>query len=145
MEVRSVEKKDASLLLDLMHHLDSETQFMLLEPDERNITLQEQEAIIESFQKRDNQVMFVASKSKEIHRYVKGIGNTTKRSSHSMYCVIGIRQDSTRKGLGGKLFKSLESWIVDHEIACYFSRTAKLKNAIQVPKSIFPHINISII
>lgn len=116
MEVRSVEKKDASSLIELMHRLDRETQFMLLEPDERKITLQEQEAIIESFQNSDKKVMFVASESNEIHGYVAGVGNATRRNSHSMYCVIGVQQGSTGKGLGGKLFNSLESWAADNGI-----------------------------
>lgn len=116
MEVRSVEKKDASSLIKLMHRLDSETEFMLLEPDERNTTLHEQETIIESFQDSDNKAMFVATESNEVHGFIVGVGNSTKRNRHSMYCVIGIQQCSTGKGLGGKLFSSLEAWATDNGV-----------------------------
>lgn len=116
MDIRQVEKADAKLLLDLLYRLDSETAFMLLEPGERKTTLAEQQMIIESFINDKSKQMIVAIDNEQARGFIVGIGNTTKRNRHSLYCVIGIEQKSTGKGLGKQLLYELENWSVRHNM-----------------------------
>lgn len=116
MHIRLVEKSDALALIELMHQLDRETSFMLLEPDERRTTVQEQAVIIQSFQNAEKKVMFVASQANQIYGFIVGVGQVTRRTTHSMSCVLGVRQSFTGKGIGSQLLKSLESWAIQNGI-----------------------------
>ena len=116
MEIRQVKKTDAKSLLALMYRLDSETTFMLFEPGERKTTVEEQQVIIDSFINDDAKEMIVAIDNNEVCGFIVGIGNTTRRNRHSLYCVIGIEQKSTGKGLGKQLLQALEDWSASRDI-----------------------------
>ncbi len=113
MIIRKPEISDAGQLLNLMYLLDEETKFMMLEPGERRTTVEEQEGIIESFQSTDSKAMFISEMEGQIVGFIVGIGNGANRNKHSMYCVIGIRQSATGRGIGFRLLEKLEEWAIE--------------------------------
>ena len=108
MEIREVRVSDAAFMVELMDQLADETKFMMFEPGERKITIEEQTRILESFKENESKSMFVLADDLGIHGFVVGVGNTAKRNRHSMYCVIGIKQSATGKGYGKRLLMQLE-------------------------------------
>lgn len=92
MRVRKAETEDGDKLLSVFRKLDSETKFMLFEPEERKTTVEEQE---------------------EIMGFTLGMGNELKRNKHTLYCVIGILQRYTGNGVGRTLLRKLEEWAFD--------------------------------
>ncbi|MGF1733668.1 N-acetyltransferase family protein [Photobacterium kasasachensis] len=112
--IRKVEISDADSLLALMYKLDEETKFMMFEPGERNTTVEEQAKIINSFIVSKSKAMYVAEIEGKIVGYTVGIGNTANRNKHSMYCVIGIQQSQSGKGIGSQLLRYLECWAREH-------------------------------
>ena len=115
MQIRSSQPGDGAALLDLMMALDTETQFMMLEPGERKTTVAEQEKIIASFQSTRERVMFVVEDSEQLVGFVVGVGQQPQRKTHCMSCVIGLRQSAVGQGLGQRLMTALEAWAWDHE------------------------------
>ncbi|WP_211687894.1 GNAT family N-acetyltransferase [Moritella sp. 28] len=115
MDIREVKVSDAQSMLELMLYLDSETQFMLLEYGERTTTIEQQTKIIESFRESQSQSMFVLANSSGINGFIVGIGNTTNRNKHSMYCVIGIKHSASGNGYGKQLLEHLECWASEHD------------------------------
>ena len=110
MFIREAKVEDAASLLDLLHRLDRESKFMLVEPGERETTLEEQKAILESFSNSSSKTMLIACEDEQVVGFVIGVGNTLNRNKHSLFCVIGVQQRSAGKGIGRQLLIDLEIW-----------------------------------
>ena len=109
-QVREVSLEDAAALLELSLALDAETQFMMLEPGERQVTLEQQSAQLELLIQSESRVMFVAERGSQLVGFVAGLGLTARRNRHVMSCVIGVRQSAAGRGLGAELMTQLETW-----------------------------------
>ena len=116
MIIRTICEDDAEQFLSLRKQLDLETQFMLLEPGERNTPLEEQQAQIEILLREENQTIFVAEQDNRLVGYLEASGGTFKRNRHCAYLVIGILQAFTGQGIGTQLFQRLEEWAKQQHI-----------------------------
>ena len=110
MIIRTIRENDAEQFLNLCKKLDTETQFMMLEPGERKTTPEEQRTQIEILLKQANQTIFVAEQDNQLVGYLAAYGGEFQRNRHSAYLVIGILQAFTGQGIGTQLFQSLEEW-----------------------------------
>ena len=110
MLIRTIRSDDAEQFLNLCKKLDQETRFMLLEPDERTITVQEQRDHIERLLLQKNSTIFIAEHNGQLVGYLEASGGQFRRNRHSVHIVIGILQDFTGQGIGGQLFAALEEW-----------------------------------
>ncbi len=108
MIIRTIRESDAEQFLNLCKKLDTETQFMMLEPGERTTTVEEQRDQVESLFKYDNQTIFVAEQEDQLIGYLAASGGKFKRNRHSAYIVIGILGAFTGQGIGTQLFQTLE-------------------------------------
>ena len=116
ISIREVCEEDAERFLALCHQLDWETQFMLLEPGERSITLEEQRERIKSILARDNQTILVAQDQQgQLTGYLSAIGGDYNRNRYTAYLVIGILQGFAGQGIGTKLFTQVEKWARTHD------------------------------
>ncbi len=116
MIIRTIRESDAEQFLNLCNKLDTETQFMMIEPGERTTTAKEQRTQIEHLLKHENQTIFVAESGDQLVGYLAAIGGEFKRDRQSVYIVIGILQAFTGQGIGTKLFQMLEEWAHHHHI-----------------------------
>lgn len=114
MNIRKAEVDDAEALLNLFNRLDHETDFMLFQRGERNITIEEQVKKLESWEAASSGVMFVASIGGEIVGFVVGVGGTANRNRHSLHIAIGILQAFCGQGIGATLMRGIESWAIEH-------------------------------
>ena len=114
MIIRTVKLEDAVELIELMRALDEETKFMMLEPGERQTTLEQQESQIITFSNSSSRVMYIAENKGSLLGFVAGIGHSARRNKHSMYCIIGIKQIAAGQGLGTRLMIALEQWARMH-------------------------------
>jgi RimJ/RimL family protein N-acetyltransferase len=110
MIIRKIREDDSKQFLNLCKQLDAETQFLMLEPGERNITLEEQRTQINILLKQANQTIVVVEQDNLLVGYLAVSGGTFKRNRHSAYLVIGILQAFTGQGIGAQLFQTLEEW-----------------------------------
>ncbi|WP_088036169.1 GNAT family N-acetyltransferase [Evansella clarkii] len=110
MIIRTIREEDAQNFLEMSKILDSETQFLLFEPGERETTLKDQRESIKKTLEQENSTILVAETKGSLAGYIAGRGGNARRNRHMVHIVIAILQKHTGKGLGKKLFEALEEW-----------------------------------
>jgi RimJ/RimL family protein N-acetyltransferase len=115
--IREIREGDARKFLALCKQLDQETQFMLLEPGERVITVEEQRKRIKGILSRDNQTILVAEdQGGQLAGHLSAFGGNYNRNRHTVDLVIGILQGFTGQGIGTQMFTQVEEWARTHAI-----------------------------
>ena len=109
MLIRQIQRDDAEQLLQLKLQLDQETQFMLFEPNERKMTVEEQRQQIENILAKGGMI-FVAEHEQQLIGYLGATTYAFYRTRHSVTLVIGIIQAFTQQGIGTRLFIVMEEW-----------------------------------
>lgn len=100
MLIREIRIEDAENLLVLIKEVESTSTFMLMEPGERETTLEQQQKRIELLDKQKNSTIFVAEENGKFIGYLFVMGGSVKRTKHTAYLVIGILQEYRGKGIG---------------------------------------------
>ncbi|MGG0177894.1 N-acetyltransferase family protein [Gottfriedia acidiceleris] len=117
MNIREIKLEDAENFAKLIIEVENQADFMLYGAGERNITTEKQLKQLEVIENSSNSTIFVAEETfGKLVGYAFAIGSTAKRKKHSAYIVIGILEEYTGKGIGTKLFQSLEEWAINHNI-----------------------------
>lgn len=116
MNIRAIQESDSEQFLRLGKLLDQETQFMMLEPGERTLTIEEQRQRIKNVLSQDNQMIFVVEDEHRLVGFLGAYGGSFRRNRHSAYIVIGILQEYVGQGIGKQLFEALEAWALDHQL-----------------------------
>lgn len=109
-QIRKARIEDAASLVELFKRLDRETGFMLFEPGERVITVDQQAERLKEFESSSTQAMFVAENNSSFLGFAVGIGGSAIRNRHSVSIVIGVLKSYWSKGIGQELMRSLEVW-----------------------------------
>lgn len=113
MRIRAIRESDAEGFLQLCRELDRETSFMLLEPDERISTVEEQRARIADLLATGNSTILVAEVDSRLVGYLAANGGRFRRERQTAHLVIGILQEFTGRGIGTRLFQEVERWARD--------------------------------
>ena len=116
MLIRTIREDDAEQFLNLCKQLDTETQFMLLDPGERTTTIEEQRAQIDLLLRHENHTILVAEQDNQLVGYLEASGGMFNRNRHSTHIVIGILQAFTGQGIGTQLLEQLEEWAKQRQI-----------------------------
>jgi len=114
IKVRQGNPNDAKEFLIFLHKLDSETSFMLYEPDERRINEENLKEKIEETSK--NSLLLIAEKEEKLIGFLSAERGHANRIKHSAYIVIGILEDFRGKGIGKGLFEELDKWAIEQGI-----------------------------
>ena len=109
MLIRQIQHGDAEQLLSLKLQLDSETQFMLLEPGERKTSLKDEQHSIDTILAKGSMI-FVAEHDEQLIGYLGATTYTLRRVRHEVTIVIGILCAFTHQGIGTALFTTMEEW-----------------------------------
>lgn len=108
--IRSVRAEDAEALLDLNRKLDRETSFMLLEPDERNDSVQEQAKTIARVLATPNQLMLVAEADRRLAGFLVVSGGAFRRNRRTATVVVGVAREFWGRRIASELFAAGETW-----------------------------------
>lgn len=79
--IREIRVEDAAAFLQLGKQLDEETTFMLLEPGERNTTVEQQTQMIQRFVEDHNSTIFVAVDGEQLVGFILANGGNVQRKS----------------------------------------------------------------
>ena len=101
---------DAMALMELKQHLDEETSFMLLEPGERDTSIQALTRHLEEVSRSENSVVFVADRRGDLAGYVELVGGKFRRNRSTTHVVIGVRAEASGKGVGTGLLEEAKRW-----------------------------------
>lgn len=118
IEIRQAAESDANSFLDLWDALDTETEFMLFEPNERKATLETQKAkLLNAIDSKNVRIIVLDDSSENILAgFCAGRRSSNFRDKHALEVVIGIRQSYTGKQWGFKLLTEIEDWARSVEI-----------------------------
>jgi RimJ/RimL family protein N-acetyltransferase len=116
MLIREIKPDDAGCFINLIKKVESESEFMLLEPGERKIVEEEQKKRIELIRKSYNSTIFIAEEDKQLIGYLIVMGGNAERNKHSVYLVIGILAEYRGRAIGTKLFEQLEKWAKEQNV-----------------------------
>ncbi|MFG6113954.1 GNAT family N-acetyltransferase [Halobacillus sp. MO56] len=110
MNIRHIDIADTEKFRALIQQVEAESNFMLYESGERDISIERQKTMIESIQDQENAAIFLADLDGDLAGYLIAVGGKAKRIKHSVYLVIGILADFRGKKIGTKLLQALEAW-----------------------------------
>ncbi len=110
MKIRQIQPGDGEKFLALNLALDNETRFMMLEPDERDDSVEFQAQQIQAILASPNSMIFVADAGEQLAGYIALFGGRFRRIRHSAHIVIGILKEYRGRGLGSKLMKAALDW-----------------------------------
>jgi RimJ/RimL family protein N-acetyltransferase len=108
--IRPITVEDAEALLNLRAQVDRETRFMMLEPGERQTTIDQERERLATLLKSDNKQTFLAEDDGQLSGWLRANGGDYRRNHHSVHIVIGIRAAYTNQGVGTRLFQACEAW-----------------------------------
>jgi ribosomal protein S18 acetylase RimI-like enzyme len=130
MIIRPIEVRDAENFIDLMKIID-ESGFMMYEPGERNITVEQQRKIIEKILSEKKSIIFVAEAERKLAGYIAALGGNLKRNQHSTYLVLGVSKEHQGLGIATKLLHHVFEWAKEVGIS-RLSLTVIKDNAIAI-------------
>lgn len=116
MVIREIELDDAEQLTTLIQEVEAESEYMLMEPGERQVTPEQHRKRIQSMKNSRNSTILVAVDAGKLVGYMMVIGGSARRTTHSAYLVVGILKGYRGQGIGTKLFEKLDLWTAEHQI-----------------------------
>lgn len=114
--VREIEQKDAGRFLELCRQIDRETKNMLLEPQERTTTLEDQQAFIKKVRATPNQAILTAEVGGDLVGFLVVMGGEFNRNQHTASVVMGVLKSWWRQGIGASLLDSVRQWAVENRV-----------------------------
>jgi RimJ/RimL family protein N-acetyltransferase len=101
---------DAIALMKLKQRLDEETSFMLLEPGERDTSIQALARHLEEVNRSENSVVIVAGRRDDLAGYVELAGGKFRRNRSTTHVIIGVLAEASGKGVGTGLLEEAKRW-----------------------------------
>lgn len=108
--IRTATPDDAAAFLALRQRIDVETKFMMLEPGERQSTVEQERERLANNARADNKETFLAEDDGQLVGWLWANGGDYRRNHHMVHIVIGIREAYTGRGIGARLFEACEQW-----------------------------------
>ena len=112
MEIRRLIDTDVKEFYNCLKIIDSETDFMMFEPDER---VWNEEKISKNLKDENNLVLGVIDDEK-IVGFLTAQRGVFRRIRHTAYIVIGIQKNYCNRKIGTKLFQMLDDWALQNKI-----------------------------
>jgi len=113
--IRKAISNDGAKLIELFSTLDQETEFMLMEPGERKLSIEEQKEIINESSDSKSRILLIASKDDLIVGFLGGHGGTANKNNHSIHIAMGILTSVWGKGIGSQLLQTFIDWATENQ------------------------------
>ena len=108
MKIRQTETNDAEAMLSLNMKLDTESDFMLFEPSERDQSVELQAGFIKRALSQNNIIWLVAEAGDgALQGYCVISGKTQRRVKHVGNLVIGVARQYWSQGVGFSLLSAI--------------------------------------
>ncbi|OOZ38068.1 GNAT family N-acetyltransferase [Solemya elarraichensis gill symbiont] len=108
--IRQAEPNDAEALVKLFPALYRESDFLLLEHDEFNVSTEEEAKLIEQNRGSKSWVLFVAESENELVGFLGGNGGKTKRNRHTVQIAMAVLEKAQGNGIGRQLLQVFINW-----------------------------------
>lgn len=108
--VREAERKDAAAILSCLRQMAGESDFLTSEPDELDLTVEQEEQFIQKMAASSNSLFLVAQTQEGIVGTLTFIGGTTRRTRHVGEAGAAVLRDYWGCGIGTGLIRGLLDW-----------------------------------
>ncbi|HLR40506.1 MAG TPA: GNAT family N-acetyltransferase [Virgibacillus sp.] len=116
MIIRQIKTADAEEFIQLVQQVEREAAYMLFEPGERDISVEQQRERIKVVEQDEHSAIFLAEKKHHLAGYLMAIGSSANRNKHTIYLVVGILDEYRWQGVGTNLFEQLENWATEQSV-----------------------------
>src|SRR5699024_7064780 len=110
MIIRQIKTIDAGEFIQLVQQVEREAAYVLYEPGERNISVEQQRERIKAVEQDEHSARFLAEKEHHLAGYLMAIGGNANRNRHTIYLVVGVLDKYSGQGIGTNLFDQLYNW-----------------------------------
>jgi len=114
--VRKAIPSDGTGLVQLFSTLDQETEFMLMEPGERKLSVEQQVDIINESSDSKSRILLIASERDVIVGFLGGHRGTANKNKHTIHIAMGILTSFWGKGIGSQLLQTLIAWATKNQL-----------------------------
>lgn len=112
MKIRRLIDTDVKEFYNCLKIIDSETDFMMFEPDER---VWNEEKLVKNLKDENNLFLGVIEDGK-IVGFLSAERGAFRRIRHTAYIVIGMQKNYCNRKIGTKLFQMLDDWAIKNGI-----------------------------
>lgn len=118
IEYKPIAPEHIPSLWAFLNELDSQTDFMMYEPDERprRTTQSQLQSCIQSSVINGEDCIYIALDNENIVGYIHAERGNFNRTRHTAYIVTGVLQSHRGKGIGTALFKHIDRWAAENRI-----------------------------
>ena len=116
MIIRQIKTIDAGEFIQLVQQVEREAAYVLFEPGERNISVEQQRERIKAVEQDEHSAIFLAEKEHHLAGYLMAIGGNANRNRHTIYLVVGVLDKYRGQGIGTNLFEQLEKWAIRQNV-----------------------------
>jgi RimJ/RimL family protein N-acetyltransferase len=109
-KVRSADESDAAAVIELRRALLAETSFMLWEPGEFQVSVDEEAKRISRLNARDNCLMLLAEEDGHPIGTLTAYGGETRRMRHRATLAVGVAKAHWGKGVATALLEYALRW-----------------------------------
>ena len=115
--IRKPTLNDAAAIINIISTADTETEFLARNPEEFNVTEEQEKEFIGNILEDDNQDWFIAEyNGKIVGQCSVGLIRKTERCRHRAEVTFVILKDYCGLGIGGKLMQQCINWCKDKNI-----------------------------
>jgi len=113
--IRQAKPGDENNLIKMFRVLYQESDFLLMESDEFDLTAEKQARLIEEYTGSNLQVLFVAENSGTIVGFLGGTGGNANRNRHTIHIAMGVLEKHQGKGIGRQLLLAFIDWAISNQ------------------------------
>ncbi|CDH43654.1 putative GCN5-related N-acetyltransferase [Candidatus Contendobacter odensis Run_B_J11] len=110
VKIKRLKEDRADLFFDLMATIYSDSDYMLIEPNEVQQGKTKIKEMVINLLKQANSTILVAELNGFLVGFVLAKGGEYNRNHHCAYLVIGIRKDYQGRGIGKQLLEAIDVW-----------------------------------
>ncbi|MCA0969732.1 GNAT family N-acetyltransferase [Halobacillus litoralis] len=114
--MRVLQPEDAHMYVTLLDQLERESEFLLFEPGERNMTEEQARSMIQAFSQQENSAVWGEERNGELVGHVTCIGGRAHRERHAIKLIAGVQEAYQGQGIAGGLFERAIEWARDSSI-----------------------------
>lgn len=129
LSIREAEISDAQLVLEHLHQVGDETDFLSFSTNQINRTLKGQEEMIAAHSNYDNQVFLLAYIENELVCVMNVWAIQKPRMKHIGEFGISVIKDHWYKGIGSVMIDYMINWAKQSKVITKLNLTVQINNA----------------
>jgi RimJ/RimL family protein N-acetyltransferase len=126
--IREASARDARALIEHIHNISHESDFLAMGPGEFELTEAEEERVVQGFQNADNQLYLVGLIDNRIAAHLSFSAGSRKRVRHKGEFGMSVAKTHWGLGIGGFMLDTLIDWAQETNIVTKISLRVRTDN-----------------